>query len=197
MPQGPDWQNPVAAPIFLCYCIKRYGVIMSIKLAILKSGEQVIADIKEYVDDTQRVISLLFSNPYIVRFLTPELLMEGVVETAETTVSHKVSFSPWIVMSEDKSMTVPVDWVVTIVEPIDWVKKSYEEKMNQSLEGVSTEPDSVQPNMFQHVESLEDLSLYDPSSSESGELVNLWEESMSPINIESSEVIVEARDGEQ
>jgi hypothetical protein len=170
---------------------------MSIKLAILKSGEQVIADIKEYVDDTQRVISLLFSNPYIVRFLTPELLMEGVVETAETTVSHKVSFSPWIVMSEDKSMTVPVDWVVTIVEPIDWVKKSYEEKMNQSLEGVSTEPDSVQPNMFQHVESLEDLSLYDPSSSESGELVNLWEESMSPINIESSEVIVEARDGEQ
>ena len=170
---------------------------MSIKLAILKSGEQVIADIKEYVDDTQRVISLLFANPYIVRFLTPELLMEGVVETPEVTVSHKVSFSPWIVMSEDKSMTVPVDWVVTIVEPIDWVKKSYEEKMNQSLEGVPTEPDRVQPSMFQHVESLEDLSLYDPSSPESGDLVNLWEESISPINIESNEVIVEDKDGEQ
>jgi hypothetical protein len=169
---------------------------MSIKLAILKSGEQVIADIKEYVDDTQRVISLLFANPYIVRFLTPELLMEGVVETPEVTVSHKVSFSPWIVMSEDKSMTVPVDWVVTIVEPIDWVKKSYEEKMNQSLEGVPTEPDRVQPSMFQQVESLEDLSLYDPSSPESEDLVNLWEESISPINIESNEVIVEGRDGE-
>ena len=103
---------------------------MSIKLAILKSGEQVIADIKEYVDQNEKVISLLFENPYIVMFLTPELLMEGVVENPESTVSHKVSFSPWIVMSEDKSMTVPVDWVVTVVEPIDWVKKSYEEKMS-------------------------------------------------------------------
>jgi hypothetical protein len=130
LPQGRDWQNPVAAPIFLCYCSKRYGVIMSIKLAILKSGEQVIADIKEYVDQNEKVISLLFENPYIVMFLTPELLMEGVVENPESTVSHKVSFSPWIVMSEDKSMTVPVDWVVTVVEPIDWVKKSYEEKMS-------------------------------------------------------------------
>lgn len=111
---------------------------MSIKLAILKSGEQVIADIKEYVDETQRVISLLFTNPYIVMFLTPELLMEGLVEDPEATVSHKVSFSPWIVMSEDKSMTVPVDWVVTVVEPIDWVKKSYEEKMNQNEELVSS-----------------------------------------------------------
>jgi len=111
---------------------------MSIKLAILKSGEQVIADIKEYVDETQRVVSLLFSNPYIVRFLTPELLVEGVIENEESTVSHKVSFSPWIVISEDTSMIVPVDWIVTVVEPIGWVKKSYEEKMNQIKELMSS-----------------------------------------------------------
>jgi hypothetical protein len=116
---------------------------MSIKLAILKSGEQVIADIKEYVDETQRVVSLLFSDPYIVRFLTPELLVEGVMENEESNVSHKVSFSPWIVISEDTSMTVPVDWIVTIVEPIGWVKKSYEEKMNQIKELVSSENNQV------------------------------------------------------
>ena len=112
---------------------------MSIKLAILKSGEQVIADIKEYVDQNEKVISLLFENPYIVRFLTPELLVEGMVENEESSVSHKVSFSPWIVISEDKSMTVPVDWIVTVVEPIGWVKKSYEEKMNQLKELISSE----------------------------------------------------------
>lgn len=109
---------------------------MSIKLAILKSGEQVIADIKEYVDENQRVISLLFGNPYIVRFLTPELLVESVMGNENDNVSHKVSFSPWIIMSEDKNMTVPLDWVVTIVEPIDWIKKSYQEKMNQNIDGV-------------------------------------------------------------
>jgi hypothetical protein len=116
---------------------------MSIKLAILKSGEQVIADIKEYVDETERVVSLLFSNPYIVRFLTPELLVEGLIENEESTVSHKVSFSPWIVISEDTSMTVPVDWIVTVVEPIGWVKKSYEEKMNQIKELVTSENTQV------------------------------------------------------
>jgi hypothetical protein len=116
---------------------------MSIKLAILKSGEQVIADIKEYVDETQRVVSLLFSNPYIVRFLTPELLVEGLIENEESTVSHKVSFSPWIVISEDTSMIVPVDWIVTVVEPIGWVKKSYEEKMNQIKELVTSENTQV------------------------------------------------------
>jgi hypothetical protein len=109
---------------------------MSIKLAILKSGEQVIADIKEYVDENQRVISLLFGNPYIVRFLTPELLVESVIGNENDNVSHKVSFSPWIIMSEDKNMTVPLDWVVTIVEPIDWIKKSYQEKMNQNIDGL-------------------------------------------------------------
>jgi hypothetical protein len=46
------------------------------------------------------------------------------------------------------------------------------------------------------VESLEDLSLYDPSSTESEDLVNLWEESISSINIESNEVILEEKDGE-
>lgn len=116
---------------------------MSIKLAILKSGEQVIADIKEYVDETQRVVSLLFSNPYTVRFLTPELLVEGMVGNSENMISHKVSFSPWIAISEDTSMTVPVDWIVTIVEPIGWVKKSYEEKMNQIKEFISSENDQV------------------------------------------------------
>lgn len=119
---------------------------MSIKLSILKSGEQIIADVKEYVDENQQVISLLFTNPYIVKFLTPELLVENSIENREDTINHKVSFSPWIIMSEDKSMTVPLDWVVTIVEPIDWVKKSYEEKMNQSVEGLikSDNPESNQ-----------------------------------------------------
>ena len=137
---------------------------MSIKLAILKSGEQIIADIKEYVDDTQRVISLLFENPYIVKFLTPELLIERVVGNEDENVSHKVSFSPWIVMSEDKNMTVPPDWVVTIVEPIDWVKKSYQEKMNKSIDGLVRQGE---------VESTQNFSEFFLDSSQSGEIKNV------------------------
>ena len=67
--------------------------------------------------------------------------------------------------------------------------------MNKSLEGVPTEPSSGQSNMFQQVEAQEDLSLYEPISSESVELVNLWEESIPSNNIESNEVILEEKNG--
>lgn len=134
---------------------------MAVKLAVLKSGEQVIADIKEYVDENDKVISLIFENPYLVRFLTPELLVEDIVGSENREVTHKVSYSPWIVLSEDKLIPVPPDWVVTIVEPIEWVRKSYEEKMNQSLEGVKSEPKNNKM-----------VEVYDNNVSE------LWEQSM-------------------
>jgi hypothetical protein len=192
LPQGGNWQKPVDTSLFLWYPNNRYGVIMSIKLALLKSGEQIIADIKEYVDQNEKVISLLFENPYIVKFLTAEFLVEG-IENEE--VSHKVSFSPWIVMSEDKSMSVPIDWLVTIVEPIDWVKKSYEEKMNQSVDGIYEDIPTVEPSIFQNVDSLEDLSLEKLDAPK--KVVNVWEDAICSEQFKSNEVIVEGKDGEQ
>lgn len=113
---------------------------MSVKLAYLKTGEQVLADVRELVDENEKVVSLLFSNPYIVKFLTPELLFEGYVNEFENEVEHRVSFSPWIVLSADKDIPVNPDWVISIVEPIEWVKKSYIEKMNDSTsDGVVNE----------------------------------------------------------
>ncbi len=102
---------------------------MAVKLALLKSGEQVIADIMELVNENDKVVSLVFSNPYIARLLTPELLMESSLGL-DAEVEHKVSFSPWIVLSADKKMALDPKWVVTIVEPHEWIKSSYEEKMN-------------------------------------------------------------------
>jgi hypothetical protein len=102
---------------------------MAVKLALLKSGEQVIADIMELVNEDDKVVSLVFSNPYIARLLTPELLMESSVQLTDE-IEHKVAFSPWIVLSADKKMALDPKWIVTIVEPHEWIKKSYEEKMN-------------------------------------------------------------------
>jgi len=102
---------------------------MAVKLALLKSGEQVIADIMELVDNDDKVVSLVFSNPYIARLLTPELLMENSVQLNDE-IEHKVAFSPWIVLSADKKVAVDPKWVVTIVNPHEWIKSSYEEKMN-------------------------------------------------------------------
>jgi hypothetical protein len=83
----------------------------------------------ELVNENDKVISLVFSNPYVARLLTPELLMENSVQLNDE-IEHKVAFSPWIVLSADKKIAVDPKWVVSIVNPHEWIKSSYEEKMN-------------------------------------------------------------------
>lgn len=146
---------------------------MAVKLALLKSGEQVIADIMELVDENENVVSLVFTNPYIARLLTPELLMENSVRL-EDEVEHKVAFSPWIVLSADKKMALDPKWIVTIVEPHEWIKTSYEEKMNATVEGSQTE--SKVEDIWSNVPTVEEE-----------EPVTL---------IENFEVIQEEKDGE-
>ena len=97
---------------------------MSIKVALLKSGESVIADIKELISD-DKVCGYLFENPNIITYLEPELLTEQ-TETSKL----KISLIPWILITSDTKIPVRSDWVITIVEPIEEVKKIYEEKIN-------------------------------------------------------------------
>ena len=112
---------------------------MSIQLVLLKSGEQIIADIQELVNDDNKVVSVLLTNPYKVQFLTPELLFEGAKNYEQDEVEHRVSFFPWIVLSQDKKMCIDPDWIVTVVKPHEWITESYLEKMSKSTEGIESE----------------------------------------------------------
>ena len=99
---------------------------MSVKLAVLKSGEQVIADAKELVSkDEEKVRGYLFTRPHKVVTAQPLLLTE---EESQDDNSLEVTLSPWIVLSADKEVVVPTDWVVTVVEPLESVVKMYKEK---------------------------------------------------------------------
>ena len=97
---------------------------MSIKVALLKSGESVIADIKELISN-DNICGYLFQNPNIITFLEPEVLTEQ-TETSKL----KISLIPWILITSDTKIPVRSDWVITIVEPIEEVKKIYEEKID-------------------------------------------------------------------
>tara|TARA_X000000368_G_scaffold84635_1_gene64087 strand:+ start:31 stop:339 length:309 start_codon:yes stop_codon:yes gene_type:complete len=98
---------------------------MSIKLAVLKSGEQVIADAQELVSE-EKVRGYLFTRPHKVISTQPLLL----TEEQQDDNSLEVTLSPWIILSADKEVVVPTDWVVTVVEPLESVVKMYEEKVN-------------------------------------------------------------------
>jgi hypothetical protein len=128
---------------------------MAVKLALLKSGDQVIADIMELVDENEKVVSLVFSNPYVARLLTPELLIENSLGLNEE-VEHKVAFSPWIVLSADKKMALDPTWIVTIVEPHEWIKSSYEEKMNSSVDGEQSATET--PDIWSNIPTIEEDS---------------------------------------
>jgi len=99
---------------------------MSVKLAVLKSGEQVIAEAKELVSkDEEKVRGYLLTRPHKVVTAQPMLLTE---EETQNDSSLEVTLSPWIILSADTEVVVPTDWVVTIVEPLESVVKMYQEK---------------------------------------------------------------------
>ena len=104
---------------------------MSVKLLLLKSGEQVLADTKELrrKDDVpmiDKVYGYLLSKPHKVTANKPLVLTENVNEERNV----EITLSPWILLTEDKVMTIPKEWVITIVNPIDSIVKLYQEKID-------------------------------------------------------------------
>ena len=109
---------------------------MSVKIALLKSGETIISDIKELVSKEENLENkhgYVFTKPRKVSFSVP-ILVEDSEEDDKTKLekSVEISFSPWILLSKDEEILVPIDWVVTVVEPIDNVKNTYENEVNGS-----------------------------------------------------------------
>ena len=100
---------------------------MSVKIALLKSGESVIADIKELISE-DKVCGYLFTNPHKMQISNSIFLTENPVEPEDGTVS--VTFSSWILFTSDDEIPVRPDWIVTIVEPVKSIKEMYEEKVN-------------------------------------------------------------------
>ena len=111
---------------------------MTVKLVMLKSGEDIIADVKE-IKSEQDVVGYFFHDPLIVKMYSPEkpvvLSEESGVESEHGTtkeISSKVgiTFYPWVPLSAEKKIPCSADWVITMVEPVENLKKLYQEKIN-------------------------------------------------------------------
>ena len=98
---------------------------MSVKLALLKSGEVLISDIKELIDD-EKVIGYLFVKPKKVDMSTPMFLSEE----NDTESSVEVSLSSWFLITDDEEFAIPKDWIVTVMNPVDRVIQMYNKGTN-------------------------------------------------------------------
>ena len=101
---------------------------MSVKLVVLKSLEEVVADVKELVleeDGKEKIVGFLLTEPRVLSLSRAMTLNE---EEDPNRVS--VNFVKWQPFSEDKQFQIPADWVVTIAEPLEKIKSTYEEQLN-------------------------------------------------------------------
>ena len=103
---------------------------MSIKIALLKSGEQVVSDIKELMSE-EKPVGYLFKDP-------ETLTINNSFLVSDSDTSVEISLSQWILMSTDRELVVPRDWVVTLAEPIDSVLKMYKDKIDAKDNQVPT-----------------------------------------------------------
>jgi hypothetical protein len=102
---------------------------MTVKLVLLKSGEDIIADVQEMVigtEESKKVIGYFFDKPCIVKMRDPSLFSEEESEERDDKkAAYQVALFPWMPLTKDNKIPVAADWVVTITEPIDKLKEMY------------------------------------------------------------------------
>ena len=101
---------------------------MTIKLLVLKSGEDVIADIKEMMTPDNKVMGYLLTRPCVVKLMSNAPLT---AEEDDSNIEHKsemrVRMIPWVPLAKEKQIPLTSEWVVTMVTPLDKILKMYKE----------------------------------------------------------------------
>ena len=100
---------------------------MTIKFIVLKSGEQLISDIKEMAvgeEDDQKVVGYFLHSPCIVKMKNPGVIDQ---EKSKTKAGFEVTLIPWLSLTQDEVIPIPSDWLVTLVEPVPQLTQMYTE----------------------------------------------------------------------
>jgi hypothetical protein len=97
---------------------------MSVKLVLLKSGEDVVTEVKTVVDNASGTWYYQFDRPYVVHVVSePEEIK--ISADGETRTGTSVRFVPWIPLTDDNKILVNHDWIVSIVTPVKDILDSY------------------------------------------------------------------------
>ncbi len=102
---------------------------MSIKITVLKSGEQIISDMKELMAEGQEhAQAYLLNNPHTYVINEKQFITED--EKKDGDFGIDVSLLPWLILSKDSQMIIPVDSVLTVVDPVNALTKLYQDKLD-------------------------------------------------------------------
>ena len=116
---------------------------MTIKLLLLKSGEDIVSNVEEMVvgeenskENPRRVIGYYLNRPCVVK------LFKDAQEDKEKGM--QVSIYPWMPLAKDQRIPIIADWVVTMVDPVESLTQMYNEDIvNYGNQSGSTDNDSA------------------------------------------------------
>ena len=104
---------------------------MSIKITVIKSGEQIISDMKELMTEgEENAQAYMLVNPHTYEITEKQFITEEEKDLEDGDYGINVSLLPWLILSKDKKMIIPTDSVLTVVEPLDSVTQLYLDKVN-------------------------------------------------------------------
>lgn len=102
---------------------------MSIKLAVVKTGEQIIAKVEEMLLE-DKVVGYFLFKPCIVQTTDP------IVNKDTGNASFDIKLSPWIPLGKGSRFPVPLEWIVTFIDPVDDLKSMYQVDVLKTTEEV-------------------------------------------------------------
>ena len=103
---------------------------MTIKILVLKSGEDVIADIKEMMTSDNQVMGYILTKPCVVKLMSAApLTAEEDEPITEGSSEVRIRMHPWAPLAKEKQVPLSTDWVVTMFSPVDKVLDMYKKQV--------------------------------------------------------------------
>ena len=104
---------------------------MTIKVLVLKSGEDVIADVQEMMSSENQVMGYFLTKPCVVK-----------LQAKETSSDVSVRMHPWMPFAREKMIPLSTDWVVTMVTPVESIQEMYQKQVLEDGKETDQTPSS-------------------------------------------------------
>ena len=112
---------------------------MTIKLVLLKSGEEVITNLEEMVVQ-ERTVGYFFNDPCDVKlFKYPS--------DDKSKNPYRIQLTQWMPLSEERKIPMVADWVVTITTPVKQLLDTYTSTLETTNEQLETIGDDEQSDV--------------------------------------------------
>lgn len=102
-----------------------------VQVILLKSGEEIVTEVRRAKDPDTGNRYYIFNRPYTIKIVSTDVVE---ISPEETRPQLNIEYAPWIMFTDDTTMVVPEDWIVTTVNPKQAIIESYLKNRSQNNE---------------------------------------------------------------